>query len=326
MYSNVCKRLSKKIIMIKKWTKTKLLLGHKEKINSLKFDFNNKIFATASSDQTIRLWESSYYKNISVLKGHSSAVNCIFFYKKFPYIFSGGDDHQIRSWDIEYNRIFRLYSGHFSGITNFAYHPILDIFFSCSKDKTIRLWDLRTMKQIQVIYFPSKIVSSIIVDSESPHFVTSDSDKKLCFWDLIAGKCYKIIEKNPQKIVQLEKHPHNFSFYGLSSNALINWRKDGLVLKNFKNIYSSNYSFCTNKKNEIALSFSSGWIKIFNYLRTKNDIDFFFPSKLLKKEEKDSCVSTMCFNLQDVSHLITCVGKSIKIFEKKWKSKIKNLS
>jgi pleiotropic regulator 1 len=319
-------KISQKITLIKKWSKKKLIFGHKAKINTLKFDNRKKIFATASSDQTIRLWRSDNYKNVSILKGHTFAINSIFFSKKFPYVISGGEDRLIRVWDIEYNKILRTYSGHFGGILNFANHPIIDVFFSCSKDNTIRIWDLRTNKQIQILYFPSKIINSMIVNCESPHLVTIDNNKKLGFWDLISGKCYKIMKTNAKEIIQIQRHYKKNSFFGLSAGNLINWRNDGLILKRFKNILKTNHLFCMNEKNEIALAFSFGWIKIFNYFSEKRHFDFFMADKYFKKENKTNQISIIKFNPENNNLLVTGIDNSINIFKKNWKIKLKVLN
>ena len=55
---------------------------------------DDSVFASASLDKSIRLWNTKSDKSNIVLKGHNKGVNCIDFYKgDRPLLISGGDDY-----------------------------------------------------------------------------------------------------------------------------------------------------------------------------------------------------------------------------------------
>ena len=55
------------------------LKGHKALVYSVAFSPNGKILATASFDNTIKLWAYPSGKELRTLTGHKSAVYCVAF-------------------------------------------------------------------------------------------------------------------------------------------------------------------------------------------------------------------------------------------------------
>jgi len=319
-HKNKMKRIFKKKILKKEWVQTQTLKGHTGCINSLNFNASNQIFATASEDKTVRLWDSTTFKTVSLLKEHSSQIKFAFFSQKYPHIFSGGDDLIIRCWDIEYNKTLRKFHGHLGTVLNLTFHPILDVFFSCSRDNTIRIWDPRTQKEIQILRVNSKAITCMIANAETPHLITGSFDKKICLWDFVSGKFYRIIKTHKNGIKQLSKHPTNYSFLSLSSESLISWRKDGLILNKIQNKSNSNNCFSVNNKKQVALGFSQDRIKSFYLKKKKNEIMLLTkPKSLLSGTNKN--ILNLTFDFSNKKIFAAGEENDIKIFEKKWQTR-----
>src|ERR1700677_657897 len=74
------------------------LTGHGEKIHGVAFSPDGKTLATASFDDTIKLWDFNTRKELLTLKGHVR-VYCVAFNNDGTLLASGGDDKSIRIWD-----------------------------------------------------------------------------------------------------------------------------------------------------------------------------------------------------------------------------------
>mmetsp|Transcript_24183 Transcript_24183/g.46850 ORF Transcript_24183/g.46850 Transcript_24183/m.46850 type:complete len:310 (-) Transcript_24183:23-952(-) len=302
----------------KYWVYEKTLLGHKNSITSLDFQQKGTLFATGSSDSTIRIWNQKNYKTLSILRGHLGKVQCVSFNKKYPCIFSGGDDLFVRSWDIDYNKELRKYKGHFASVTNFVFHPTLDIFFSSSQDNTIRIWDFRINKEIRILKFHSKTVTSLISNNESPHLISGGLDKKIFLWDLISGKTLACIKRHQHGIKQFLNIFNDLFFISLSGDALLFFRKDGLFMKKLKNPNKTNNCCSLSKKKEIALGHSFYGFETFMLDKEKAKI------KLVEKRElnlkNNNCsISVIGFNKSGKKLYVAGKNHCLTIFKKKWK-------
>ncbi|KAJ3247889.1 Coatomer subunit beta' [Chytriomyces hyalinus] len=118
----------------KDWTLVKSFEGHEHYVmqavfNPLKADE----FATASLDQTARVWNLDSAAPKFVLQGHSKGVNTVEFVK--DWIITGSDDTTIRVWSLADGACIQTLSNlHENNITTIAYHRNLDVFFTGGED------------------------------------------------------------------------------------------------------------------------------------------------------------------------------------------------
>ena len=58
------------------------------------------VFASASLDKTVKVWNINSNKAHFTLNGHQNGVNCVDYYRgDKPYLVSGGDDRLVKIWD-----------------------------------------------------------------------------------------------------------------------------------------------------------------------------------------------------------------------------------
>ena len=111
------------------------LMGHVGRVNDIKFHPNalnastHEVYgkiATASSDNTVRLWtmdfERSIQKNL-ILKGHEDRVNRILFHNLGTHLISCSHDKTWRFWDMERRKDLIVQTGHSKPIYTSSLHP-----------------------------------------------------------------------------------------------------------------------------------------------------------------------------------------------------------
>ncbi len=74
--------------------------GHLGVINAVVFSPDGKTLASASDDQTVKLWELSTGNVLRTFRGHTSNVTSCDFSPDGNNIVSGSNDETVRVWDV----------------------------------------------------------------------------------------------------------------------------------------------------------------------------------------------------------------------------------
>ena len=150
-----------------KWGNRKVLTGHNGDVNSVAFIPINKkddssedgsIFASASSDGTIKLWDARIGNHLNTLdKEHTDSVNSIAFNKTGEFLASGSSDGTVILWKKEDSDQYDIYDrplgGHTSDVRSVAFSRSGEVLAGGNADKTIGVWggikgDYRTLLEV----------------------------------------------------------------------------------------------------------------------------------------------------------------------------------
>jgi WD40 repeat protein len=199
--------------------------GHSNYISSLAY-FDGKI-ASASWDNTIKIWNSKNYELIKTLEAHKDLVTNIIYsedklisaswdgyiivWDKDTYkciyrttesispiyslkygdgkIFTGSKDKIIRIWDIDSLELLGELKGHTNAVSSLAFGE--GKLFSGSYDGTIKVWDIKNKKCIKTLEAHDSAISCILYDIGK--IFSGSSDKLIKIWDTKTFKCEKIL-------------------------------------------------------------------------------------------------------------------------------------
>jgi small GTP-binding protein len=122
------------------------LEGHHDVVFDLAFRPNSAQFASASSDRTIRIWDTAG-KTVAVLEGHTSAVNSVSFSFDGRLLASKGDDDTVRLWRTDTWKqivVIKELSAR-RWVSGLAFSPTAPALATLGHEGTgVRLWDIDT--------------------------------------------------------------------------------------------------------------------------------------------------------------------------------------
>ncbi|TFK46355.1 WD40 repeat-like protein [Heliocybe sulcata] len=158
--------------------------GHREAIRGLSFSPDDRRFATASDDSTIRIWSFEESREERVLTGHGWDVRCVEWHPTKGLLVSGSKDNQIKFWDPRTGTALATLHQHKNTIQALAWSPNGNLVASASRDQTVRVFDIRAMKEFKVLKGHKKEVCSVTWHPVHPLIVTGGSEGSILHWDL----------------------------------------------------------------------------------------------------------------------------------------------
>ena len=143
----------------------RVLEGHERMIASvgLTFDPQGRWLASASYDDTARLWDWQSGKTKHILRAHNSDVHGVTFSPNGQWLASSSADQSIILWDTETGHDICRLKGHQNMV--FGLQFINDqLLASASRDNTVRLWDIETGVTRRVLQGHTASVGGLALD------------------------------------------------------------------------------------------------------------------------------------------------------------------
>ena len=177
--------------------------GHTDGIRAIAFDPHNRLLATGSEDQTIRLWDAGTGECLAVLSGHTNWVRSIAFSPDGSLLASCSEDQTVRLWNIETRTCCQILRGHTQRVRAVAFSPRGDLLASGGDDHTIRLWNTQTWECSHVLREHSSDVRTLAFHPTEMMLASGSEDKTICLWDTSTGTCLTTLRGHTHRISAL---------------------------------------------------------------------------------------------------------------------------
>jgi WD40 repeat protein len=147
------------------------LEGHSSAVAFVAFSHDSTKLASASDDNTIRLWDASSGACLQTYTGHSNWVSSVAFSHDSTKLASASGDKTVKLWDASSNKCLQTYTGHSNSVSSVAFSHNSTKLASASYDKTVKLWDASSNKCLQTLNI-GQTLYSISFDSTGSDLYT----------------------------------------------------------------------------------------------------------------------------------------------------------
>jgi WD40 repeat protein len=135
------------------------------------FYLNRPYILTGSSDDTVRLWNSTTGAEVRRIELHQDLVTQVKFSPDGRFLLMVNRDRTLRLWDIARAREVRRFKGHTNTIYSADFSPDNRRILSGGEDATARLWNIAAGVEEKQVQLPNMVYAVAFLDNT--HYVFS---------------------------------------------------------------------------------------------------------------------------------------------------------
>jgi WD40 repeat protein len=171
----------------------KAAVRHEQVVNAVGFSPDGKTLATASSDQTIKLWDVATGKKRASLRGHQAAVMCLAFGPDGKTLATAGWDFSIKLWDVAKAEEVATLVGHLAEVRALAFSPDGKTLASAggvalgdplgrAESDELKLWDVAKRQEQTSLQGHKSAIFAVTFAPDGKTLATGSWDETVMLW------------------------------------------------------------------------------------------------------------------------------------------------
>ena len=173
---------------------------------SVAFSSYGILLASASEDNTVRLWDVETNTNIATLEGHERRVNAVAFSPDGRMLASAGGDGPVRLWNVESGQQKAALKGH-EWVTSVAFSPDGTLLAS-GGDGPVRLWNVETNANIASLEGHTEVVNAVAFSPDGTLLASGSWDNTVKLWDVETNTNIATLEGHTNGVVSIAFSPN----------------------------------------------------------------------------------------------------------------------
>jgi len=238
------------------WTSTTNSNAHTTNVTAVAFSPDGSLLASASLDQTMKIWSTTNWACLQTLAGHTNGVSSVAFSPNGQKIVSGSVDGTVKIWNQEGGNCLVTIPAHTLPVTATVFSTDGTLVISASDDGTVRLWSAADGSAVGTPGGQNYFIGAVAISPDGMLCASAGGDEIIQVRKTSDGSLVQTIAANTNYISSLAFSPDSarlasgggpldptIKIWQISNGALVNtipattngvmalaWSPDGLTL------------------------------------------------------------------------------------------------
>jgi WD40 repeat protein len=235
----------KPVEIVQEWELSDTLVGHEESVYSISFSPDGKVLASASHDQTIKLWHLSTRKEFRTLTGNLWVYDVAFSHDG-QLLASANGDHTVKLWEVHSCNELKTLEAHSGNVAAVVFVPNTQMVISGSWDYTIKIWNTKTGNRIRTLNGHTSLVNCLAISPNGHALASGSHDQSIKLWSLKTGQEMLALNGHESSVNTIAFSPDSEMIASASDDRTIKmWNlKTGQIVHSFDGFLSAINSVC----------------------------------------------------------------------------------
>ncbi|WP_424099728.1 AAA-like domain-containing protein [Moorena producens] len=249
---------------------TNRLEGHLDRIRGVTFSPDGKILATASADNTVKLWTIEG-RELQTLEGHSDNVWSVNFSPDGKTLASASEDGRIKLWNVEDGTELKTLKSYNKKLTSVSFSPDGKTLASAGFDGMVELWNVEDGTVLRSFKgHLGQISASVSFSPDGKLLASASYDSTVKVWNIEDGTELFTLKGHREQLTSVSFSPDSKILASTSFDKTIKlWNvEDGTLLKTLEGhiapVWNVSFSPESSKIKTLASASEDGTVRLWN--------------------------------------------------------------